>query len=146
MEKKILIQDADDYNLIVSLDMLLNDLELIGNKYVWSILYLEAFGDLGISKSYDDIDRAIESPYGYCLCWDELRNLAKKFDQVINLILIAAETKKDVSLYKDKEKLCNYYPIVIEILDGDYWEVYAMDENIIKTFQAQYKQTKIEEI
>ena len=35
------------------------------------------------------------------------------------------------------------YPLVIEILDGDYWEVYSQDKSVIEYLASTYKETRV---
>jgi hypothetical protein len=66
MKKLIYIKDIR-HQKEVSLHMLLEDIGDIGNDYIWSILELEAVGDIGDTHTYADIDNAIKFQNGYCL-------------------------------------------------------------------------------
>ena len=69
-----------------------------------------------------------------------MKNLASKFDQVINAIIVAAKNKDFIAAYKnDYNNLHRNFPLVIEILDGDFWEVCTFDENLINHIKEKYK-------
>jgi hypothetical protein len=127
--------------------MLLDDIGAIGNDYLWSILELEAEGDLGDTQTYIDIDNAIKHQNGYCLTWDRLKELASKFDQVINTIIVASKDINFIAAHKnDFDNMYKNFPLVIAILDGDFWEVSTSDDNLIKKFKSKYEHVEIKNI
>lgn len=146
MKKLIYIKDIR-YHKEVSLGMLLDDIGNIGDDYICSILELEAEGDLGDTQTYIDIDNAIKDQNGYCLTWHKLKELASKFDQVINTTIVASIDTNFITTHKDDfENIYKNFPLVIAILDGDFWEVSTSDENLVKKIKSKYKHVEVKDI
>lgn len=146
MKKLIYIKDIR-YNKEVSLRMLLDEIGNIGEDYIWSILELEAEGDLGDTQTYMDIDNAIKNQNGYCLTWKKLKDLAGKFDQVINTIIVASKDINFIAANKNNiDNMHNNFPLVIAILDGDFWEVSTSNENLVNKFKKKYEHIDMKDI
>lgn len=146
MKKLIYIKDIR-YHKEISLRMLLDDIGAIGNNYLWSILELEAEGDLGDTQTYIDIDNAIKYQNGYCLTWDRLKELASKFDQVINITIVASKDINFIAAHKgDFDNNYKNFPLVIAILDGDFWEVSTSDEDLVNKFKNKYEHVEVKDI
>lgn len=143
MKKLIYIKDIR-YNKEVSLRMLLEDIGNIGDDYIWSILELEAEGDLGDAQIYIDIDNAIKHQNGYCLSWNKLKELASKLDQVINAVIVASKDINFITTHKnDLNHVYKNFPLAIAILDGDFWEVSTSNKNLITLLQNKYDHVEI---
>jgi len=127
--------------------MLLDDIGNIGVNYIWSILELEAVGDIGDTHTYADIDNAIKFKNGYSLSWDELKDLASKFDQVINALIVASEDKDYIAAHKnDFDNIFINFPLVVAILDGDFWELSTSDEDLISKLKGKYEHVEMKNI
>jgi hypothetical protein len=146
MKKLIYIKDVR-FQKKVSLKMLLDDIGSLGNDYLWSVLELEAEGDLGDAKAYIDIDNGIKSQNGYCLTWDKLNELAAKFDQVINIIIVAGKDVNFIAAHKsDLDNMHRSFPLIISILDGDFWELVTSDDNLVDRIKSRYEHVDVQNI
>lgn len=147
MKKLIYIKDKKHNNEYVSLSMVLNDIGMMGEKFSWAMFELEAFGYIGEEFTYDDIERDIKTPSGYKLTWDELKKLANKFDQVINLILVANPEKNFIETKgNDIDYLYQKYPLVVSVCDNAFWEISTSDIDLINRIQNKYKELEIKKI
>lgn len=120
---------------IVTLPMILERFSEEGQKLSWSILNLDASGDLGEDKPIPEFESFIlKSPQGYPLEWDELCDMAARFEQVIGLLLIGCKNKETIlgftEVFRDVD-LSNC-EIIIYIDDGEFVSIEAKDEKIIE--------------
>jgi hypothetical protein len=107
-------------------------------------LYLSATGDLGEDKSIVDFEEHIsDSSNGFCLGWQELNNLSHKFDQIFDTLIVGSTSKESIKRYADDEDLYSNYAVVLDLLDGAYWRVYATDESIIERLSAKFSDIKL---
>ena len=138
--KGIRISDERNEILTVKLSDILEEISN-GNNFHWSILDLEASGDLGEDKSMLDFQQNIfKLENGYLINWDELVSLSFKFWQIVDITLIGC---KDSSLLEYYETDINMYEtcdIVIELIDSGYWEVFSKDEELIKRLAKKFKE------
>lgn len=105
----------------------------------WSILTLEAIGDLGDNKSPPELEKQIaDCPDGLRITWNELCKLAKTFEQVVDILVIRCENVNDIRRYQSDEELHLSCKIVIECFDSSYWRVYSRYQEIIGRIEASF--------
>jgi hypothetical protein len=140
MQKVIKIKDqVNEYFLSVTLNDLLDNITPFVKDYKWAIYELDAsVKDGGFPNYLELINKIDQVETGYCISWCELKSLASKLDQVINLTLVACDTNSYFGKYENSHKWRERYSIVIEILDGEYWEVYSSNEELISCLQNKY--------
>ncbi len=109
----------------------------------WSILDLEATGDVGEEFPFQAIHDAFQNKNeGYVLAFNDLEKLTGKFRDLIRIFLIAADDKNSfVKSTKTFEDVLKNYPLAIALEDGGYWEIYTNDEKIITEFSKKYNVT-----
>ncbi len=104
----------------ISLEKLL--VEIDGGDLSWTLLRLEAFGNLGRDESMLDLESKIsESDTGVTVTWKELIRLAQQIDQVINLYLVGHRTRAVRQLEAN---------IAIELIDSAVWEIHTRDTEL----------------
>ena len=143
--KCIEIRDSmNEHFLSVTIFNLLSGQMNVFKKYNWSIYELNA-----TAQEKSDINllelrsRIFNSSSGLKVNFDELLEIMQQLDQVIDLILVASGDEKKFTKFEDDNKWRDKYPIVIEIIDGAYWEVYSNDKELIKNLSKFYQDTKI---
>lgn len=144
MAHMIEVSDSRNGLLTVTLPMLLNEVGAAGANLNWSLFYLSATGDLGEDKSIVDFEENISnSPNGFCLEWLELNDLAGKFDQIFDTLIVGSIDKDSIRKYADDEDLYLNYPVVLDLFDGAYWRVYSEDESLIKKLADKFVDIKL---
>jgi len=143
--KHILIKDHNGENFItVTFKELLESISSFNNNYFWSLYELDASvippGIQGYSDLMDNID---SSELGYKMSFNDIVSLASQLNQVINIILVASDKNNTFKPFEDSNSWRNQYPICIEMIDGDYWEIYSSDENLIKFLEGKYNDTEV---
>jgi hypothetical protein len=110
------------------------------NKLYWSILFLEAIGNLGEGKSLPAFEKQIDQlEIGLLINWEDLKVLANKFQQIIDLRLIAGNNQEVLKRYENDEELYQRCDIVIEMNDSSYWEVFSKDKSFIQRLGDKFK-------
>lgn len=117
--------DESDVLSVTLKDILKNIHE--GQKYKWSILWLEASGNLG-SMSILDFEKEIkEAERGYLISWYDLLELSEKFYQVIDLTLVGAKTVNRIRRYSDDKEMYLCCDFTVELIDSSYWIIHSND-------------------
>jgi hypothetical protein len=139
------INDSTDKNFLsVSLYDLLIILKNEIKKYNWSIYELTAVGNQNSDINVPELeDKILRLSTGLHVDGKELIKLAKNMDQIINLILVASLHTSDFFDLGSSKEWKSRYPLVIEIIDGYSWHVYAQDKGIINLLASTYKDTKV---
>lgn len=140
----IRISDATDNVVSVTLIDILEEIQK-GNEFNWSILFLWAIGHLGMGKSvpgnsipvFEDLIR--KSLKGFFINWDDLLTLTKKFQQIIDLTLIGCRDKNLLKRYEDDKEMYETCDIVIQMIDGCFWEVFSNDYELINRLATKFK-------
>lgn len=135
----IRILDKDNGVLNVQLYDILKEISN-GSLFAWSILCLEASGNLGSDKSILEFEKGInESERGLFITWEELNMLSKKFHQIINMVLLGCKDKNFLRRYEHDREMCETCDIVIDMMDSSYWEVFSKDEQLINRLALKFK-------
>src|SRR6202035_4480761 len=76
-----------------------------GERLYWSILYLESMGHLGEGRSIPEFEKQIrKSERGFFITWEDLNILAKKFWEIVDIILLGCKDKELLHRYEvDRE-------------------------------------------
>lgn len=144
MAHMIEISDSQNGLLTVTLPMILSEIGAESTNLTWSLLYLSATGNLGKDKSIVDFeDNISNSPNGFCLEWKELNNLAGKFDQIFDILIIGADSKDAIQKYANDDDLYLNYPVVLDLFDSAYWRIYSEDETFIERLTDKFVDIKL---
>lgn len=142
---KVEIKDSDlNGRLTVELKDLLLALPAEAKQLSWSILDLEAAGDLGPDKNMLDLERKIkESPLGLQVDWDELLRLANSFFQVINTTIVGIKPGNQSPRLVEPDEIYTESEIVIEMIDSSVWIVSAKDHKSVRNVERAFRETEL---
>lgn len=145
MYKHLIIRDrSNKYFLSTSLKDLLEDITPFMDNYVMGVFELDGFLYEGVPEEFGLlIDKINETKEGYIIDLTELKRLANELTQVINLILVISDSKNNFIQYVDSDEWRKKQKIIIEIVDGDYWEVYSSNDKLISHLEHKYKDTEV---
>jgi hypothetical protein len=105
-----------------------------GNQFRWSILWLEAIGN--IVKSMPDFENEIRnSENGLMIEWKDLLELLKKIHQVIEIVLIGDKDISKLKRYSDHEAMYTACEHVAELINSAYWIIHSKDNNSLKALK-----------
>ena len=145
MLKLIKIKDSINGNFLsVTLKNLLEVIKPYVKSLSWAIYELDVLVKQGGIPGYSELIKKIDNAKsGYAISWEDVNSLADKVDQTINLILVACDNADSFIPYTNTTKWKRSYDVVIEIVDGDYWEVYTSDEKLVSLLESKYSDTEI---
>ena len=102
-------------------------------QLIWSILDLEAVGDITTicERGILDLEANIKFlPQGLILSWQMLVQLAQKFDQVINTVIVGCQKVSKIPSLEPNVNLDAPCEIVLELIDSSVWRIYTKDKLI----------------
>ena len=144
---EIKYQDHQGTSVIELIDLL----KLINKdrqQLVWSILDLEAVGD--VSEVWErgilDLEENIKYLHqGYILSWQMLVLLAQKFDDVINTVIVGCHKVTQIPSLIPDSNIYDPCEIVLELIDSSVWRIYAKDERLLQHLHHEFSSdTKLE--
>ena len=66
-----------------------------------------------------------QSENGFLLAFESLLEISKKNFQEIDVTIIACKAKESLHRYKEDQEMYETCDIVIEMIDGGFWEVFS---------------------
>lgn len=141
--KGIRIEDnSESHAMSIGLHEILKEID--GNAYHWSILEIEAWGSLGEGQTYEELEKEVnDSENGLLINWNDLEILSRKFQQIIWITIIGSRDKELLRYYQNDKEMYETCDIVIEMIDGGYWEVFSKDTSLINGLAAKFKDIKL---
>jgi hypothetical protein len=129
----LLIRGNNEPVLSVELKHILTKIQH-GAKFKWSILWLDAIGDLG--RSMPAFEKEINnSPNGFLTGWDELLVLSVKLHQIIDMVLIGDTDEGKLKRYASDQEMYLACEYTIELIDSSYWIVHTKAGQQLGVFQ-----------
>ena len=127
---EIKYQNSQKTSTIELID-LLNLIESNKEQLIWSILDLEAIGDISTiwERGILDLEANIKFlPQGLILSWQMLFQLAQKFDQVVNTIIVGCQEVSKIPSLEPNVDLDEPCEIVLELIDSSVWRIYTKEK------------------
>jgi len=111
-----------------------------GNLLHWSILWLQASGDLGEGESMILFEKKIaQNDKGLLISWEDLNSLSNKFYQVIEICIIGCKDKNLLVRYQNCDMMYENCDIVIEMIDGSFWEIHSKSDFFINNLKNRFE-------
>jgi hypothetical protein len=130
----------------VELIDILKLIEKDNQQLIWLILDLQAVGDISTiwERGIVDLEETIKHlPHGFILSWQMLTNLAQKFDDLIDIVIVGCHEVDriptlclDADIYRSSE-------IVLELIDSSVWQIYTKDERLLQNLDRKFNQERI---
>ena len=135
----IRISDKSGRAVSVKLTDILSEIQ-DGEKFNWSILFLDCIGNLGQGRSVPVFQEQIrKSNTGVFISWLELNELAIRFELLVDLDLIGSIDKNVIKRYESEEQMYEACDIVIVMFDSCYWEVFSKDKALVEKWEKKFK-------
>ncbi len=136
----IRISDIKDNACIPLVDLL----PLInGSKLYWVLLWLDIMPKKEHGEYIIDLEPKVnKSPNGLSCSWDFLSELADKFYQEIDLLIIGSQSVQNLHRYKDDKEMYETCDVVIQMIDGGFWEIFSSDPNLIAKLKSRFRKTE----
>lgn len=101
-----------------------------GEKFYWRILGFHSLGSFDSEFNVPEFEhRAWTS--GFSMSWAEIRKLGLIVRQAIDCILIGDRNESHLKRYDTEEERDANCEIVLELIDGGFWEIHAKDPAVI---------------
>ena len=114
-----------------------------GQQFYWSILWLDVTPFHNEGEYIIQLEKEInKSEKGLLESFDFLKKLSSKIFQEIEMIVIASKKKENLHRYKEVQEIYETCDIVIEIIDGGYWEVFSKDKTLIDKLAKKFNDIK----
>jgi hypothetical protein len=109
-------------------------------QFLWALLWLDVTSIKNDGKYFVELQKKInQSEDGLLITFESLLETSKKIFQEINLTIIACKTKENLHRYKEDREMYETCDIVIEMIDGGFWEVFSKNiqwiDQLAKKFQ-----------
>ena len=103
-----------------------------GQQFYWSILWLDVTPLKDKGEYIIQLEKKInKSEKGLLESFDFLKKLSSKFFQEIEMIVIASKKRENLHRYKEDRAMYETCDIVIEMIDGGFWEVFSKNKTLI---------------
>ena len=99
---------------------------------------------MGEGQTYEELEKEVnDSENGLLINWNDLEILSRKFQQIIWITIIGSRDKELFRYYQNDKEMYETCDIVIEMIDGGYWEVFSKDTSLINGLVAKFKDIKL---
>lgn len=128
----IILKGNNNETLSISLYDILIQIENF-NYYKWKILWIEGISLQLNMLEFENIVNKSED--GLLVTPQELLDIAKKIDQLIELVLIGDEDENNLHKLEDDVSIKQQCLFFIELVDSSYWEISSKDKSYIENFE-----------
>jgi len=136
--KGIRISDIKDDKCIPLSDLLEN----ISNEkqFFWALLWLDVTPQKNEGKYLVALQAKVnQSKNGLLITFESLIEISKKIFQEINVAIIACEIKEGLHRYKEDKEMYETCDIVLEMIDGGFWEVFSKNVKLIDQLAKKFQ-------
>jgi len=139
--KGIRISDLKE-NKCISLSELLDNIPN-ADQFNWVLLWFDVIPKKKEGRKLVEIQKKIqESNKGLSFTFSALTELSKKIFQEIEVLIIGCKNKENIHQYKDDQEMYETCDLVIEMIDGGFWEVFSKNINWIDWLAKKYKKVE----
>lgn len=135
-QKIVRIKSNENHLLEVTLEDVLSLIQA-GEKYSWSILWMEAVSK--VNMGIQDIEERIKTlEKGLIIDWAELKTLSGSLSQVIEILIIGDPDINNIRKYESDQLMyvnCRY---VLELIDSSYWEICSKDVKLLSDILSNF--------
>ena len=115
-----------------------------GEQLNWQLLWLDVTPCPNDAEYIVKLQETInKSEDGLPISFGSLKNLGLKFFQEIDLTVIGFQLDENLRRYKEDKEMYEKCDVVIEMIDGGFWEVISQDETLLSNLQAKYKEVEM---
>lgn len=118
------------------LDLLSN-----ANKYYWFIEFVDGMPAPHCGKEIMAlIEERSRAKIARSISWEELSQLSSKFFQIYDLTILASLKEISPEPYEGDLRYAERYDFVATLVDGDFWEIYCKDEDVLALYRSEFKE------
>jgi len=110
----------------------------------WALLWFDVTPKEKEGKRLTELQKKVqESNKGLPFTFASLIELSRKIFQEIEVLIIGCKNKENIHRYKDDQEMYETCDIVIEMIDGGFWEVFSKNTNWIDRLAKKYKKVEL---
>jgi hypothetical protein len=95
-------------------------------QFFWAWLWLDVTPLKNEGQYVIELQKKInQSKGGLTATFESISETSKKIFQEIDLTIIACKTKENIHRYKEDKEMYETCDIVIEMIDGGFWEIFS---------------------
>lgn len=101
------------------------------------MLWITAIGnpdDLSVLDFEEKVNKSVD---GFILDWKELEDLSRRFNQIIELLIIGDQDKANLYRYSTDEEMYEKCCYTLELVDPSYWIVTSKNDDVIKKMKSE---------
>lgn len=135
--KGVRISDIKDGKCI-SLNELLENIS-DETQFFWALLWLDVTPQKNEGKYLVELQKKInQSENGLVITFESLVEISKKIFQEIDLTIIACKMQENIQRYQKDREMYETCDIVIEMIDGGFWEVFSKNIKLIDRLAREF--------
>jgi hypothetical protein len=139
--KGLRISDIKDGKCMPLFEMLTNI--PYANQFNWALLWFDVTPIKDEGKLLTELGKKVnESKDGFLCTFEFLLDLSRKIFQEIDVLIIGCKVKECLHRYEEDKKMYETCDIVIEMIDGGFWEIFSKNINWIEQLANKYKETE----
>ncbi|NGX37492.1 MAG: hypothetical protein K1000chlam2_00648 [Chlamydiae bacterium] len=109
----------------------------------WALLWFDVTPTEKEGKLLTELQKKVkESEEGLSYTFESLAELSKKIFQEIEVLIVGCKNKENVRRYKDDQEMYETCDIVIEMIDGGFWEIFSKDISWIDQLAEKYEEVE----
>lgn len=136
----IKILDVEKDVISVNLSDILEEIQY-GSALQWLILFSDVIPLREEADFIASIEKLINESreYGFKISWEALRSFSKKILQSMELTIIGCADINFLHPYSSDKEMYKNCDIVIDIINGWYWEIFSKDPALIAILSKRFK-------
>lgn len=139
--KGIRISDLKEGKCIPLEEILVNIMN--ADQLFWALLWLDVIPLKKEGEFLTDLQQNVNHEENGLLCTFEfLIKISKKFFQEIDIPIIACKEKEYLHRYKEDQDMYEMCDVVIEMIDGGFWEIFSKDTTWIDSLAKKSQDTE----
>lgn len=114
------------------------------DQFKWSLLWFDVTPIKNEGIFITELTKKInKSEKGINYNFASLLEISKKVFQEIEVLIIGCKIEENLHRYKEDQKMYETCDIVIEMIDGGFWEIFSKNETLINQLTKKYKDVEI---
>ncbi|MDX8430653.1 MAG: hypothetical protein SNF33_02435 [Candidatus Algichlamydia australiensis] len=110
----------------------------------WALLWLDVTPLDSSGSFFIELENKVnKSKNGFPCTFETLFEISKKIFQEIEVLIIGCSNKGNIHRYKDDQKMYETCDIVIEMIDGGFWEIFSKDTKWIDRLAKKYEKVEL---
>ena len=111
------------------------------NQLHWALLWCDATPIKEKGKQIIELEKKVnESIDGLPCTFESLVDFSNKIFQEIEILIIGCRIQENIHRYKEDQKMYETCDIVIEMIDGGFWEIFSKEIGWIDRLAKKYKE------